>query len=94
MRLERDHRECAHIHAMRRAWQRFGLAVGEPELRDIERRLVAGEYEWVADLQDMRVAYRAPYRGRVMIPVFNIRLWAICTFLPSEAWTLLRRRVN
>lgn len=80
------HRKKARRHAMRRAWTRFGLAIGEGELREIEARLVAGDYRWVADLSGCCVAYEARFRDRLLYVVFNIRLWSIVTFLPSEIW--------
>ncbi|MFN3461099.1 MAG: hypothetical protein ACK4ZN_08830 [Oceanibaculum sp.] len=80
------HRAYARRHAMKRAWHRFGLAIGEGELREIERNLVDGLYAWVADLAGCCVAYEVRFRDRVLFAVFNIRLWAVVTFLPSEAW--------
>lgn len=80
------HRIVARRHAMRRAWQRFGLAIGEGELKIIEQQLVAGKFEWVADLSGCCVVYRGKFRGRVIFPVFNIGLWSIVTFLPSSTW--------
>ena len=80
---------------MHRAWQRFGLAIGEGELREIEAALVGGAFAWVADLKGCCVVYRGAFRGKEIYPVFNVRLWAIVTFLPSETWACryaLRRR--
>lgn len=71
---------------MHRAWQRFGLAIGEAELREIEQRLLDGRYRWVADLTGFCMAYEAPFRERLIYPVFNGRLWSIVTFLPSATW--------
>jgi len=80
------HFDRARYHAMKRAWERFGLAIGLGELREIEQHLVAGDYRWIADLSGFCMAYEADFRQRRIYPVFNGRLWAIVTFLPSEAW--------
>lgn len=84
------HFRHARSHAKHRAWERFGLAIGEGELREIEARLIAGDYSWVADLRNFCVAYEAPFRGKTLYPIFNIRLWSIVTFLPCEAWACHR----
>lgn len=78
----------AHRHATRRAWQRFGLAVSEPELKVAEQRIWNGAAEWLADLKPMRQAYRVKLRHgdpKRVIVVFDIHIEAIVTCLPDGA---------
>ncbi|MBK8157962.1 MAG: hypothetical protein IPK59_03950 [Rhodospirillaceae bacterium] len=83
----RDHLTCARLHARRRLWERHGVAMNEGEQIALERRLVAGEFEWAADLAGFAVAFAIPLRpGLTVYAVFSIALWAIVTFLPSLAW--------
>lgn len=82
-----DHLTCARLHARRRLWQRHGVAINEGEQIALERRLVAGDFEWVADLAGFAVAFAIPLRpGLTVYAVFSIALWAIVTFLPSLTW--------
>lgn len=84
--------ERAHRHAQRRAWRRFGLAVGEPELREAEQDIWAGRAEWIADLKPMRQAYWVALKGRRVVAVFDIHIEAIVTVLPNVAMLRLRGR--
>lgn len=86
-----DHADAARQHVCHRLWQRFGLAFSAAEVRELEKQIVGGNAQWVLDQPDRRkTVYRLkiprPDRDRVVIAVFDIKIWAVCTVLPSEAW--------
>ncbi len=75
------HRARARAHAQRRAWQRFGLALAEPDLRQIETQLLTREASPAGPVAG-RVHSRIHYRGRQMIVVFDLQLSCVVTFMP------------
>ena len=89
---KRSHREAPRLHAARRAWQRYGIAVGQVELLRAERRIWAGRAVWLVDQPNMRSAYRVKIKGRPVVVVFDIHLDAIVTCLPNEMWARDYRR--
>lgn len=83
---EPTHAQCAQRHAMRRAWQRYGLAVALADLRAAERRIWAGDADWLCDCADMQQAFRVRLKERRVVVIFSIPLGVIVTVLPSAAW--------
>lgn len=79
---EITHRTRARNHAIRRLWQRFGIALATPELVDLERRIWAGRAKWQKACRGMRQAYRLVLRGRQLVAVFDIHLDCIVTIMP------------
>lgn len=84
--MEYSHREASRIHAVKRAWHRFGIAISVAELVELEKLIWAGKAKWIRDQPDMRSVYRLTVRGKDVYPVFDISLDAIVTFLPCEMW--------
>jgi hypothetical protein len=76
------------LHARRRAWQRYGTALNDADVRRLEQQIWRGEADWICDQANMRSAYAVRFLGRRMIAIFDIHIEAIITFLPSEAWAM------
>jgi hypothetical protein len=92
-----NHVDAARWHTSKRLWQRFGLAMGIPELKKLEAEIVAGRAQWLADQRkNMRSVYKLRVhrddRTREIVAVFDVHLWAVVTVLPSEAWIGRRKR--
>jgi hypothetical protein len=81
-----DHRRAMLRHARRRAWQRYGLALAQPDLHElasaIERKRTP-RLLWRQD--DGRVVYRLRWRKRWLIVVYDTEHAAIVSFLPWKA---------
>ncbi|MFQ5774016.1 MAG: hypothetical protein ACE5GS_05835 [Kiloniellaceae bacterium] len=76
-------RTACRRHALRRAWQRLGLALARPDLRAIERRVADGEAALVRRHDDGRAVYRARWRNRPVYVVYDHDLGCAVTFLPK-----------
>ena len=90
-----DHAMACRIHVCRRLWQRFGLAFGMGELRELERQIVSGDATWILDQTDRkrksprsvyRVTVKREDRKHTLFCVFDVRLWCLVTVLPSQEW--------
>jgi hypothetical protein len=88
-----DPAERARRHCQHRAWQRFGLALHRTDILAVEEKLVAGGGRWICDCDGGRTVYAVSYRGRELIVVFEIGIWAAVTFLPSAVWALRHHTV-
>lgn len=90
MSADDAHVANARWHAIRRAWQRFGVALGMPDIVALEEQIWHGRARWVADLGGLRPglhlrqAYRVRLRGVERLAVFDVRLGCIVTFLRHE----------
>lgn len=78
----------ARLHARRRAWQRYGTALNDADVRRLEAQIWRGDATWICDQLNMRSAYTVSFLGRRLVAVFDIHIEAIVTFLPSESWAM------
>lgn len=95
--MKYDHRTACRIHAVKRAWERFGLALHIKDVQDLERKIWQGKAVWLEDQANMDSLYAMTVRGREMVVVFNITLDCIKTFLPRrdrayQRWMDRRRK--
>jgi len=84
-----QHRANCRAHAKDRAWRRYGLVLGERELRDMEALIWQGKAKWIADgRKTLCQIYAIRHRKRRLLVVFNIKMEIIVTFLPpkKEPW--------
>ena len=84
-----QHRANCRAHAKHRAWQRYGLALGERELREMEALIWQGKAKWIADgRKSLCQIYELRLRKRRLLAIFSIQLEIIVTFLPPKrgAW--------
>lgn len=85
-----EHADRARWHAIKRAWRRFGVALGLPDLLALERQIWTGKARWITDLEGsraghhLRQAYGVELRGVERIAIFDVRLGCIVTLLTSE----------
>lgn len=70
-------------HARRRAWQRLGLAVSEPDLIALSARIAAGEGKLLYDQQIRRVVC-IRFRDRDVYAAFDVEHQLVLTFLPER----------
>ena len=84
-RTDLTHREAAMVHAIRRAWQRLGLALCESEVNEIAG-FIRGKSEVLAEGDNGNRLHCVRYRDRDVYAVFSPELDAIVSFLPSPAY--------
>jgi len=78
-----DHQDNCRRHALRRAWDRYGLVIGAKELAALEARIAAGKMRLLRRHPDGVGVYRLRYRGRRLYLVYDPALERVVTFLPS-----------
>lgn len=83
---ELSHADAARVHAMRRAWQRHGLAIARADLMSAERRIGGGDATLICACVDQRQAWRVKIKGTTLVVIFDHALNVIVTVLPSESW--------
>jgi len=83
---ELSHADSARVHAMRRAWQRHGLAIAQADLTAAERRIAWGDATLICKCVRNRQAYRVKIKDSRLVVIFDLTLEAIVTVLPSESW--------
>lgn len=81
-----DHRCAARRHAQHRFWQRYGIAIAEPDLAEMERQIAAGKAKLMGEPRSGGRAWRVKWRGQLAIAVYNDDLGCIVTFLPKRAF--------
>ena len=81
------HRHACRRHAFRRAWQRYGLALGAADLAALEARIAAGKARLVRRDPDgsgvYRLRARAGGRAIYIYMVYDPGLERVVTFLPK-----------
>lgn len=80
-----DHRCAARRHAQHRFWQRYGVALGEPDVARLERQIADGRARLLGEPRAGGRAWLVRYRGVKAIAVFSDELGCIVTFLPKWA---------
>lgn len=86
-----DHRERARRHARTRAWERFGIALAEPDLKAIEAFVRAGGGRVVRFEKDGTKAVELEFREKGLWVLFKPALDCAVTVLP-EGWAKRRGR--
>src|ERR1700743_2553118 len=66
MTMEYDHRTASRIHAVKRAWHRFGIAISVGELMGLEKLIWDGKARWIRDQPDLRSVYRLTVRNKTV----------------------------
>lgn len=82
-RTNLSHREAAMVHAIRRAWQRLGLALGECDIKTIGGMINPGDG---VEGGNGRTLHVVTYRGRDIHVVFCRELEQVVSFLPGPAY--------
>lgn len=75
-----------YAHAIKRAYQRYHVALHETDIRKMEKKIWNGGAEWIADSnRDMAQMYVIGYNKKKLVCLFDIRKEKIVTFLPPKA---------
>lgn len=87
-----SHAECAAVHAARRAFRRYGLALAACDVVAHAEAICTGAAERLGDVLHGRVMFRLVFRGRPVFPVYCPVLSAIVTYAPGPLWVDTARR--
>lgn len=69
-------------HPIDRAYTRYGLKLGGPDLRDIVFRIQNNEGRLVAMLRDKKTAWAIEVQGKLCKIVMSADFYTVLTFLP------------
>lgn len=89
------HRDCAHKHAARRAFERLGIVVAPSDITAQLALIKSGKAEKIADGCAGRQLYAMPWKGRPeLLVVYCPSLDAVATYLPHRNWFYLSEDVR
>lgn len=77
------HRDHMIVHAMRRVWQRWGIALTHVDYAAICADVAARSTEAIPTGHHNRVFVRVRFRGAAMVAVWDTEHGCICTFVPQ-----------
>lgn len=86
MRSPNHSREDTALHAVHRAWTRYGLALSPTEVRDHGEMIAAGEADYIGPVLHGREMYRLRWRGRTIWPVWCPTLRRVVTYAHGPQW--------
>jgi len=87
-----------HTHPLRQAWKRFGVRLMPLDLEDIERRIGAGETDFLGWDRNGRQVWEVELGGKVARAIYNPESKQVATFytetMSVAGMTLDARAVN
>jgi len=79
-------REKMRLHAVRRLWQRRGVALSDAQYEALCAGIRAGLYHVSCSGADGSVVYRLIIQEKTVFAVWRSDFDAIVTFLPAKEW--------
>jgi len=81
--LDYPHERACRRHAIRRAWERCGLALAMPDVKTIEGIIDAGRAVLIRSGETNRPVFKVPYRKLQLFVCYDLTLKSAVTFLTS-----------
>jgi predicted lipoprotein with Yx(FWY)xxD motif len=82
-RFDTKHRENQRTHALRRLYQRHGLAMGLKEYAALCEQIAAGTHPSLGAARRGGTLHTIRHRGKTVVAVFSPDTACVVTFLPA-----------